>query len=124
MIYKQGDEIATLFIVTSGQAAFVQPRYKNQIFSIIDPVYDQKEGKLLQYMGYEDSVINHLLLIKEISEKNISGATVERRADKSFLSRRKFNVQCLYNMECLCLAFTDIDIIKNDFRTSMIKFIE
>jgi hypothetical protein len=37
-IYKQGDEITALRIATKGYAAFVQPRYKNEIFSIVDPL--------------------------------------------------------------------------------------
>jgi hypothetical protein len=75
-------------------------------------------------MGFEDSVINHLLLIKDIDEKIISSLDIEKRADKSYLSRRAFTVQCLNNMECLSLSFADIDIFKKDFRTSMMSFIK
>ena len=79
---------------------------------------------MLEYYGFEDSVINHLLLIKDISEKKIGKDDIERRADRSFLSRRAFSVQCIYNMECLCLSFTDLDLIKKDFRISMTNFIQ
>ena len=57
-------------VVTKGISAFVQPRYQNQIFAIIDP--EQREQfintKVLMYMGFEDTVVNHLLLIKDMSE--------------------------------------------------------
>lgn len=48
-------------IATKGIAAFVQPRYKNQIFAIVNP--ENPHEKILQYMGYEDSMFNHMLLI-------------------------------------------------------------
>jgi hypothetical protein len=73
--------------------------------------------KILQYMGYEDSVFNHLLLVQDIKENKISQEEIERRADHSFLSRRVFTVQCLNSMECLCLSFSDLDIIKRDYQT-------
>ena len=86
-------------IATKGLAAFVQPRYKNQIFAIVDSKNEtnvsknMKAGeKLLEYYGFEDSVINHLLLIKDISDKKIGKDDIERRADRSFLSRRAFSV--------------------------------
>ena len=80
--------------------------------------------RVLMYMGFEDTVINHLLLIKDIAEKKFNKADIERRADKSYLSRRTFSVQCIYNMECMCLNYADLDILKKDFKTSMINFIK
>ena len=76
------------------------------------------------HMGFEDTVINHLLVIKDISEKKITRVDIERRADKSYLSRRAFSVQCINNMECLCLNYNDLQILKKDFRASMVSFIK
>lgn len=75
-------------------------------------------------MGFEDTVINHILLIKDVSDQKIKQDDVERHVDKSLLSRRAFTVQCISNMECLSLTYTNIDVIKKDFKTPMIKFIK
>lgn len=128
-IYKQGDEISALYIATSGLAAFVQPRYKNQIFTIIDPKRHEDSNsiindKVLMYMGFEDTVINHLLLIKDIAERKFNNEDIERRADRSYLSRRTFSVQCIYNMECMSLNYSDLEFLKKDFKTSMVSFIK
>jgi hypothetical protein len=58
-------------VVTKGISAFVQPRYQNQIFAIIDPELREQlnvNTKVLMYMGFEDTVVNHLLLIKDMTE--------------------------------------------------------
>jgi hypothetical protein len=36
-VYRQGDEISSLIIVTKGMAAFVMPQYANSIFACINP---------------------------------------------------------------------------------------
>ena len=64
-VYKEGDEITTFKIVTDGLAVFVEPRYGNQIFAIVDPKHRSDhgknvKGKILKYFGFEDSVMNHL----------------------------------------------------------------
>ena len=43
-------------------------------------------------MGFEDSVINHLLLIKDIDEHKYTHEDIERKVDRSLLSRRAFTV--------------------------------
>lgn len=94
-------------MATKGYAAFVQPRYHNQMFAIMDPKrYEENEekyqklkvkqqNKILQHCGFEDTVVNHLLLLRELQEEKMQKKTMERREDKSMLSRRLFTVQCI-----------------------------
>ena len=64
-LYRQGDEINTLIVVISGLATFVAPAYKNTIFGVVDPTFEH-ENRTFKHIGYEDSVINHMLLIIDI----------------------------------------------------------
>ena len=99
-IYREGDELQSLMIPTSGIAAFVHQSYSNQIYAFVESKKNDNK-RLLQHFGFEDSIVNHLLMIKGLSEKKIGERDVERRADKSFLSLRTFSVQCIVNMEIL-----------------------
>jgi hypothetical protein len=45
MVYKQGDEIQAILIGVEGLAAFIEPRYKSQIFAVVDP---RHKSNLLQ----------------------------------------------------------------------------
>ena len=36
-IYRKGDEINTFIIITSGIAAFIEPKKNNAIFAVVDP---------------------------------------------------------------------------------------
>jgi CRP-like cAMP-binding protein len=71
-LYRQGDEINSFFIVISGIAAFVTPKYRQSIFAVVDPSVSDAKSKLknrigtLKHLGYEDSVVNHLLLLNDI----------------------------------------------------------
>jgi hypothetical protein len=49
-------------------AAFVAPKYKNSIFAVVDPTLTANSSRqqTLKHLGYEDSVVNHLLLIMDI----------------------------------------------------------
>ena len=100
-IYQQGDDINQLFIVTKGMAAFVAPRFARQIFAIIDPsISDQKSAKKhgsrsLKYIGYEDSVVNHTLLIRDIHKENYDDIDLDRRANASVMAKRFFTVQAI-----------------------------
>jgi hypothetical protein len=40
-LYRQGDEITTFKVVTKGVAAFVNPRYLNEMFAVIDPTMQE-----------------------------------------------------------------------------------
>ena len=75
-------------------------------------------------MGFEDTVVNHILLMKDLAENTIKRKDIERRVDRSLLSRRAFTVQCICNMETLTLTQSSIDTMKKDFRTPMVKFIK
>ena len=73
-LYKIGDEITCFSIVTKGIAAFVQPRYHNQIYAIVnannleDAQTKVNHRKVFQHCGFEDTVINHTLVIKSLKE--------------------------------------------------------
>jgi hypothetical protein len=36
-IYRKGDEIQTFIVITSGIAAFIEPKKNNAIFAVVDP---------------------------------------------------------------------------------------
>ena len=67
-IYKEGDEITNMLIVTSGVACFIAPKFNNQLFAVVSGYSNNaaKYNNTLHHFGYEDSVVNHLLLIKDI----------------------------------------------------------
>ena len=67
------------------------------------------KSKILQHCGFEDTIVNHVLLLRSATINKLEQADLERIADKSMLSRRAFNVQCIENMELLSLSFNVID---------------
>lgn len=73
----------------------------------------------MRHFGFEDTVINHLLLIKDVKSNNYDAAELERRSQTSVLSKRFFTVHGIDNIESLSLTFSDIDIMKKEFRGSM-----
>ena len=87
------------------------------MFALIDPqmiednanLNKKTKGKILQHCGYEDTVVNHILLLKSANVNKLEQVDLERIADKSMLSRRAFTVQCIFNMEILTLGFNVID---------------
>ena len=86
------------------------------MFAAIDPETGLKKrknsGKVLLHFGFEDTVVNHLLLLKEMDIDNRNhNHKLERKIDKSMLSRRAFTVQVMHNLECLILNFTDPNLI-------------
>jgi hypothetical protein len=46
-------------------------------------------------MGYEDSVVNHVLLIKDIEKNEYDTIDLDRRANTSVMSKRFFTVQAI-----------------------------
>jgi len=72
--------------------------------------------KILYHCGFEDTVLRHLMLIKDIDDLP-DDSRAERKVliEKANFSRRLFTVQCIHNMECLVLTFKDIQVIKKDF---------
>ena len=62
------------------------------MFSIIDPKYEslktideahrkQVEDKILTWCGYEDSVINHINLVTDMTDATISREELEKRSE-------------------------------------------
>jgi len=76
------------------------------------------------WCGYEDSVVNHILLIKDIAENEYNQDDLVRRTDSSMLSRRAFDVLCVDNIECLELTFYHLDVLKKDFSSFLTEFIK
>ena len=106
-------------------AAFVMPQYANSIFAVINPKATVLETKnLMKHFGFEDSVVNHLLLLKDIKLNDYDDIDLERRSHTSILSKRFFTVHSIDNIESLTITFADIDIMKKDFRGSMREFIK
>ena len=69
----------------------------------------------MKHLGVEDSVVNHLLLIKDIEQNNYDTIDLDRRTNQSMLSKRFFTVQGIQHMESLTLSFADLDLMKKDF---------
>ena len=115
-------------IVTKGVGAFVQPRYHNQMFALVHPQIMDEEDTLDNYdgvvhvqghCGFEDTVVNHLTLLKRVQNKEIQQGEVEM-----LLQKRAFTVRCIQHMECLGLNFKSFEIIRKDFSTQMRDFIK
>ena len=71
----------------------MNPRYHNQMFSLIHPGLIEKAAeedmdhlpqykKVIQYCGMEDSVVNHINLLKLVNEGEVTSDAIERLADE------------------------------------------
>ena len=81
----------------------------------------------MSHCGFEDTVMNHLNLIKDVKEMNLSGISIHeicRKMEKRELDRRYFTVQAIANSEFLVLSMSDLDIVKRDFISQMTDFIQ
>jgi len=78
----------------------------------------------MSWCGFEDSVVNHILLIKDMQEKHLDSDELKRRTQEKLLQRRVFDVICIQNVECLSLFFHDIDHMKKDFANFLSGFIK
>ena len=76
----------------------------------------KRSQKTLKYLGYEDSVVNHTLLVKDISQNDYDEIDLEKRANANIMSKRFFTVQGIQHIESLTLSFSDLDIMKQDFK--------
>ena len=56
-------------------------------------------------MGYEDSVFNHLCLLKDINENDFDTVDLDKRTNVSILGKRHFTVACINLVESLSLTF-------------------
>jgi len=103
-------------------AAFMAPRFNRQIFAVIDPsISDQKSAsknasRTLKYIGYEDTVVNHTLLVRDIQNERYEEIDLERRANASIMSKRFFTVQAIQHIESLTLNFADLDAMKQEYK--------
>jgi hypothetical protein len=132
-VYREGEEITNFIIVTVGLAAFVQSNHKDSIFAVVDPAAPVQENeaescskRVYKNFGYEDSVVNHLQLLKEIENRQKENETIEfeKLTNISTLSKRYFSVRCVDNLESLTLTFQEIDMMKQDFRLPSRQFIK
>ena len=69
---------------------------------------------ILTWFGFEDTVVNHILLMQDIADReegpyDTSLHNKKHQTKEKMLSMRAFSVQCIYNMECLSLPMDDID---------------
>ena len=76
-LYREGDDIDGLHVISSGKGAIVRARYSNAIFGVIDPSKDDPYN--LKHVGFEDTVINHLLLLRDMSEFDYDDVDLDRR---------------------------------------------
>jgi hypothetical protein len=115
-----------MLIVTSGTNCFTAPKYHNQIFGVVTGMNTKASfnENTLQHFGYEDSIINHLLLIKDIENHEWNDFDLDKRTQTSMLSKRFFTVQCIKSTESLSLNWPDIDIMKRDFKGAARQFIK
>ena len=95
LIYRQGEEITSMYIVTCGLAAFVQPRQSNAIFAVVNPRPEDYSERNLKHLGYEDSVVNHLSLLRDINENDLDTIDLDKRTNTNLLSKRFFTVRAI-----------------------------
>ena len=69
-IWQSGVKIEDLYIIVTGSAAFVKPKYNTSIFGAVngDPkgLYSLCPNLTVTHIGYEDSVVNHIMLIEQL----------------------------------------------------------
>ena len=79
----------------------IKPRYHNAIFYVIDPKPANQNIDCLASVGWEDSIINHLLLIRDMEKNDYDDIDLDRRMNKNQLSKRHFTVISIQNVEGL-----------------------
>lgn len=102
--------------MTKGLGAFVSPKHNYAIYGVIDPsgsskndLKDNIRGRALKQVGYEDSVYNHISLIKMINEENDFDTIQLEKKQANMLNRRYFTVKSIENMESLTINFAELD---------------
>jgi hypothetical protein len=76
-LYREGDSINGLHVISSGKAAIVRARYSNAIFGVIDP--SKADAYNLTHVGFEDTVINHLFLLRDLRDYEYDDIDLDRR---------------------------------------------
>ena len=67
-------------VCLKGAAAFVYPQYNNQLYAIVSgdcAEIDVKERLVIPHCGFEDTVMNHLLLVKDMEELSLCDPSVQ-----------------------------------------------
>jgi hypothetical protein len=69
-LYRQADQIKTFKIFTKGMAAFVHPRFSNQIFAIVDPAeaIKNRHPRQIKNCGFEDTILNICMFMKKVQD--------------------------------------------------------
>ena len=117
-------------MVKKGIAAFISTTQQNSIIALINPKDTDEGGQtpasktILKHLGYEDSVVNHLQLLKDSEDSDYDTIDLEKRANMQLLSKRFFTVKTIEHMESFTLKFDDIDLMKKDFRELAQVFIK
>jgi hypothetical protein len=65
----------------------VRPRYGNAIYGLIDPECRPEHSKyVLTHIGFEDSVVNHVLLMRDMREYDYDDMDLDRRMNHNQLA--------------------------------------
>lgn len=116
--------------MTKGIAAFVSTHNQtldSVIVAVMDPLNVLKIRKkksqtaVFQYFGCEDSVLNHLQMLMDISQGK--SAEVQRKGEAA-LSLRRFTVECLHASEYLTMHVSALDRMKKNFKGSSRSFFQ
>ena len=87
--------------------------------------YDEKdETRKLSYIGYEDTVINHILLLRDMTTNVYTESQLENRTSPAIMNQRFFTVQCIENLESLTISFKDLEVMKKDFAACSKSFLK
>jgi hypothetical protein len=121
-LYNRGDPICGLHVISSGKAAMVRPRYSSAIYGVIDP--SRANTYNLSHVGLEDTVVNHLFLLRDLTTYDFDDFDLDRRMNNGQLSKRYFCCLAIAHIEGLTLSMQTIDMIKRDFETSACKLIK
>lgn len=102
--------------MTKGLASFSLPKYNNMIAAVIDPEkalnLPSMKMETFQFFGIEDSILNHAEVL--IADKKGDLDNIHIKSD-TLLSKRKFQVSCIKEAECLHLDNETIDKMKRDY---------
>ena len=75
-------------------------------------------------MGLEDTVINHLFLLKDLKEYDYDDIDLERRMNNGQLNKRYFCTIAIAHIEGLSLGMATIDMMKKDFEAEACRLIK
>ena len=79
----------------------IKPRHHNAIFYVVDPKPTDHNIDCFASIGWEDSIINHLLLLRDMDNHDYDDIDLDRRMNKNQLAKRYFTVISIQNVEGL-----------------------